>query len=91
MLTVSIAVAPIQPTTMDLVMLAVVAVLGVAAVLFLFRRQSKDYGKQLNQLQPKKKRAQKREFGVYTLEVRGVGRARLGVAVTCGACTVEAA
>ena len=52
---------------MDLLAVALIAVLAIAAVLLLFSRQNKDYGKQLDQLHPKKKAKGKREFGVYTL------------------------
>ncbi|GLC43931.1 hypothetical protein PLESTB_000211000 [Pleodorina starrii] len=51
---------------MDLAQILIIAALGVAIVAFIIVRQSRDYGKQLEQLDPKKKKP--REFGVYTLD-----------------------
>ncbi|KXZ47370.1 hypothetical protein GPECTOR_36g91 [Gonium pectorale] len=50
---------------MDLIQLAVIAALGIALVAFIIARQKREYGKQLSQLEPKKKPL---EFGIYTVE-----------------------
>jgi hypothetical protein len=51
---------------MDLVQLLAIAAIGIALVAFIIIRQRRDYGKQLEQLDPKKNKP--RHFGVYTVE-----------------------
>ncbi|GIL75476.1 hypothetical protein Vretifemale_5257, partial [Volvox reticuliferus] len=50
---------------MDLTQILIIAAAAVAIVTFFIIRQTRDYGKQLEQLAPKKK---PREFGIYTLD-----------------------
>ncbi len=51
---------------MDIVQLAVIVVVAVALVALLIVRQTREYGRQLEQLEASKKKP--KEFGVYTVE-----------------------